>query len=221
MALLEFVSSSKAKAHTLILSQRNIIYQAANSCLYDAEDLICEVEGADLIAPKPSVFISRKLSRGRELLSRAIEIERAIELLARQFDLEQEYDLLFLSLDNPWEAITINSIKNWRKKFGKIACYIGEIWDKEVDNWRIIKDLKKFDCIFVSVNHCIEKLAKLTGKPCIYLPPAVNTLQFCPYPNAVERSVDIAYVGRHSPITHQSILDYASKKISSITTTRH
>jgi hypothetical protein len=208
----DFNIDSIKKSRVLILSQRNSIDQVANSCLYDFEDLVGEFENADLVAPKPSVYISRKLSRAREFLGKAIEIERVIAPLAHQFTLEKEYDLLFLVVDNAWQTITINSIENWKKKCRKIVCYIGEIWDVEVEKWRIIKDLQKFDCIFLAVNQSREKLANLVQRPCIYLPPAINTIQFCNYPESTRRSIDITYIGRRSPIAHKSILEYTVAK---------
>ncbi|MGL5874383.1 MAG: glycosyltransferase [Xenococcaceae cyanobacterium] len=211
MKSLNINSDLDSESRVLILSQRNLVDQVANSCLYDFEDLVCEFDNVDILAPQNSWSICRKTSRIRSFLPRSIDIEKIFTPFTHQFNLEKEYDLLFVVVDNAWQLITLNSLKNWQKKCKKIVCYIVEIWDKEINDWKIIQDLQKFDHIFLGVNHCTKKLALATNKPCTYLPPAVNTIQFCAYPNIDRRNIDICYLGRRSPITHQSIIEYATK----------
>jgi hypothetical protein len=46
----------------------------------------------------------------------------------------------------------------------------------------------------------------LIDSECRYLPSGIDTLRFCPYPNAPRRSIDVLSIGRRSEQTHQALL---------------
>lgn len=54
-------------------------------------------------------------------------------------------------------------------------------------------------------------MSKLIEPPVTYVPPAVDTLRFSPYPNPPQRLIDVSYVGRRSPDIHQALVKRASK----------
>ena len=45
----------------------------------------------------------------------------------------------------------------------------------------------------------------------MYLPPGVDTIRFCPYPNAPKRVVDVYSIGRRSEITHRALRKMAAE----------
>lgn len=205
--------STNSQPRTLVFSLRNLRFQAANCCIYEWEDLLCDIEGADLYCPKREYPISRKFYRVARSLSGSDKFARSIMNFSDGITLDREYDLFFVVVDSPWYLHIINSIKGWREKCRHAVCFIAETWEPELDDWPLQQEpFRSFDHIFVGVTHCVEGLEKRFGKPCTYLPPAVSTKRFCPYPNPPERSIDVAYVGRRSPEVHNSLKKLRDQK---------
>jgi hypothetical protein len=46
----------------------------------------------------------------------------------------------------------------------------------------------------------------MTKAKCVFLPPGVDAIRFCPLPNPPERVVDVYSIGRRSEITHRALL---------------
>lgn len=204
---------SNEKPRILLLSQRGLRDQVANACLYDFENTICEIDDVDLVAPATSHDLSNKIYRLAKYVSTSNRVADLITPYRNQFSLDREYDLLFAVLDNAWQMILVNSIKNWRKKCKIAVCFIAEIWEKNLQNWRLLQEpFQNFDHIFLSVSHCTKELADISERPCSYLPTAVNTVTFCPQPFAPRRAIDVCYIGRRSATTHQALLDTAAKR---------
>ena len=126
--------------------------------------------------------------------------------------LDREYDLLFAVLDNPWQMHLLESIKGWRDKCRHTACFIAEMWEPDLKNWRLFEEpWEDFDHIFLGVVQCIEGLSKLIKPPVTYVPPAVDTLRFSPYPDPPQRLINVSYVGRRSPAIHDALVQRATE----------
>ena len=52
-------------------------------------------------------------------------------------------------------------------------------------------------------------MARIVGRPCTYLPLAVDVLRFAPWPDPPPRSIDVCNIGRRSPVTHEALLRLA------------
>lgn len=61
------------------------------------------------------------------------------------------------------------------------------------------------------MTQCVEGLSKLIKPPVTYIPPAVDTLRFSPYPNPPQRFIDVSYVGRRSPNIHDALVKRAAQ----------
>jgi hypothetical protein len=206
-------SDVKQSSRILLFSQRGLRYQAANCCLYEFEDLIADFDRVDLFIPNNEYSFSRKLHRIIKYVTKSDYCATKISPFPHQYTLDQEYDLLFAVLDNPWQIYLLDSIQNWREKCRYVACYVGEIWDPELDNWRLLQEPFQYcDRIFLGVHHSVEKLSKQINIPCSYLAPGVDTVLFSPYPFLPYRSLDLCYVGRRVPAIHQTLLDLTTKK---------
>ena len=196
----------------LLLSQRGISDQVANACLYDFEDLVCDLDQVDLFAPTaPHIHPGRMYKLGR-LLRAPKTLSQSVAFAKHEFEPKHDYDVLFVVLDNYRQVTSLHSIKAWRQRCHKVICFFPEIYPKDYLHHNAILELfEDFDHIFIGVQHGIEKLAKIIGKPCSNLHPGVNALQF--YPNlATPRGIDVCYIGRRSGITHRALSDLASAK---------
>ena len=200
----------------LVVSVRGFRFQAANCCIYEFEDLLLDLESTQLQCPGdeygfPFDF-ARKVYRAAKYANFSDRLAAQIAPFPQELVLDREYDLLFAVLDNPWQMHLLESIKGWRDKCRKTACFIAEMWMPDIDNWRLIKEpWNDFDRIFLGVTRCVDSLDKLIEPPVTYIPPAVDTLRFSPYPNPPKRSIDVSYVGRRSPIIHDALIERAAQ----------
>lgn len=200
------------KLKVLVISVREFRFQVANCCIYEFEDLLREVESAELYSPSEEFDLPRKIYRAAKYLSRSDLVAASVAPFPIEIVLDQEYDLLFAVLDNPWQMHILESVKGWRDKCRKKACFIAEMWMPDLNDWRLIQEpWNDFDRVFLGVTLCVEGLNQLVKPPVSYIPPAVDTLRFSPYPNPPQRSIDVSYVGRRSPIIHDALLAKASE----------
>lgn len=199
-------------ARVLLLSQRGINDQIANACLYQFEDLVCRFDDVDLVSPERSMLFPGKLYK----LARRFGVPRSLarSLTFRpQLDAPSDgYDLLIAVLDNYRQVPSVQAIRNWRTLADRAIAFFPEIWPKDLRTENQLLELfDVFDHVFVGVDHCVEELARMTGRPCSNLHPAVDALQACPSPNGA-RGIDVSYIGRRSEVTHRSLLDLATKQ---------
>jgi hypothetical protein len=194
----------------LVVSVRGFRFQAANCCLYELEDLLAQMESADMHTPTSAFSLSSKVYRAAKYLSRSDELAARLSPFPEELVLQQDYDLLLVVLDNPWRMQVLKSITGWRERCAVKACFIAELWTPDLDNWRLMQEpWNDFDHVFLGVNSTVNGLNKLIAPPVSYVPPAVDALRFSPYPNPPARSIDVAYVGRRSPIIHDAVLERA------------
>ncbi|MEM9273084.1 MAG: glycosyltransferase [Cyanobacteria bacterium P01_F01_bin.143] len=205
--------SNNNQPRTLILSVRNLRSQVANCCIYAWEDLLCDIEGAQLYSPTSEYPLSRKIYRAARSISGSDKFARAIGNFPNELPLDREYDLLFVVIDCPWQLYLINSIKGWREKFRHAVCYVVEAWEPELDDWALKQEpFRSFDHIFIGVKHCVKAFEERYERPCSYLPPAVSTQRFCPYPNPPQRTIDVSYMGRRQSDIHNSLKQLSNQK---------
>lgn len=196
----------------LVVSVRGYRFQAANCCIYEFEDLLRDLESAQLYEPKGEFDFARKIYRTAKYAGLSDSFAAKVAPFPEKLTLDHEYDLLFAILDNPWQMHLLESIKGWQDKCRHTACFISEMWEPDLKNWRLFKEpWSSFDHVFLGVTRCLEGLSKLIEPPVTYVPPAVDTLRFSPYPNPPQRSIDVSYVGRRSPIIHDALIEKAEK----------
>jgi hypothetical protein len=58
----------------------------------------------------------------------------------------------------------------------------------------------------------VEAIGALTGRKCSFLPPGIDALRFCPYPDPPERAIDVYSLGRRSNETHRKLLEMAERR---------
>ncbi|MBX2864917.1 MAG: glycosyltransferase [Leptolyngbyaceae cyanobacterium MAG.088] len=200
------VENKENAPRILVISVRGFRFQVANCVLYEFEDVICGLEGAQLYAPKQEFNLARKLYRLAKYATGSADIASAIAPFPAKVSLENEYDLLFVVCDNPWQLHLLETVKNWRDKCRHKACYVMETWKLNFDDWRLAHEpFKNFDHIFAGTSHCVETYSEVTGLPANYLAPAVDALKFCPYPDPPQRMIDVCCVGRRPEETHQAL----------------
>ena len=195
---------------TLIFSQRNFFGNQLYRCPHrEFEDLICEIDSAHLLAPPGDE------SDWRHSVARWVAFHAPIALNPgiRKVRLKEHYDLFLAICGAPGDLLMVNSVSNWRDACKTSVCLqIDELWLKEMDDYsNFLRLLAQFDIVMLYYSQSVKALAERIGRRCVFLPPGVDALLFCPYPNRPDRVVDVYSVGRRSERTHQKLLEMAAK----------
>jgi hypothetical protein len=75
----------------------------------------------------------------------------------------------------------------------------------------LLELLTPFDHIFIGCQHSADAVARMTGRPCTFLPMAVDVPSFAPVAADLPRSIDVASIGRRSQVTHAGLLREAER----------
>ena len=191
-----------------ILSERDINNHVASCCLYEFEDAIASVDSVDLFTPQHSYKSAQRNFKWLKKFTRSPQLANHLKLDPNSFTLEHDYDLFFMILDNPSKFIALDTIKNWRERCKKAVCYIIEIWEAQLPQWKPILELfKDFDHIYLGHKSSTKAVAEITGVRCTYLPFGTDTIKFSPNSINSPRGIDVTNIGRRSVVTHQALLN--------------
>ena len=188
----------------LVFSQRNLAQIQPFRCAhFGFEDVISEIDSVDLLAPRFSNTTAR-YNRAKQLAYKTpIRLNPGIPISP----IRSDYDLFFAICGNPTDLLSIHTLGDWRKRCKKAVCLIDELWVTQMDNYdRYLRMLEEFDVVVLYYSQSVDPLNKRIGAKSIFLPPAVDALRFCPYPEFTPRSIDVYSVGRRSAITHEALL---------------
>ena len=101
----------------------------------------------------------------------------------------------------------VNAVSNVRDICRTSVCLVDELWLKEIVKHRhFLRILAKFDVVMLYYSQTVKPLSEQIGRRCVFLPPGVDAILFCPYPNPPKRVIDVYSIGRRSEITHQRLL---------------
>jgi len=201
------MDTQSGKPRVLIFSLRNIFGKALFRCPhYEFEDIICEIDSAELLAPKldPSSLRSNLATR------LAYHVPLPLNPGIQTISANSYYDILFTICGYPQDLIMFNAVSNLRESCKLSVCLLDELWINEIAKHRhFLRILAKFDVVMLYYSRTVKPLSELIGSRCAFLPPGVDAISFCPYPNPPERFIDVYSIGRRSQMTHQSLLDMA------------
>ena len=198
------INTQSCKPRTLILSLRNIFRNDLFRCaLYEFEDTINEIDHAEILAPKGD-----PTSR-RNQLARRLAFHAPITLKAdlQKPKVDKHYDLFLAMCGGPRDLLMIDAVSYLRDACTTKVCLVEEIWAKQIHEHRYFTNvLRKFDLIALYSSQSVKALSDQIGRRCIFVPPGIDSLRFCPYPANPARAVDVYSMGRRSPATHQALL---------------
>jgi hypothetical protein len=200
----------------LLLSQRRIADLAAYCLAYEFEDTFAAVTDARRIdvTDLPALEFSRRAYKLARLASGSSKLARQLAPYPRnKVALEREYELFFPIFSHSYELYSIELIPDWRQRCRKAACFITEIWSNMLPEY-LLELLSDFDHVFVGFRHSVNDVARITGRPCTYLPLAADVLRFAPASRNQPRPIEVCNIGRRSPVMHQALLDDAERRQS-------
>ena len=197
----------------LLLSMRRLAKLVAYCMGYEFEDVIGEVTGADRVEAddQAALELSRRAYKLSRFLTGSRSVARALSPQPSIVPLQRNYELFFPIFNNTHELYTLATIPDWRKHCRYAACFISELWLHLLPRY-LLEQLADFDHIFLGVYHCVEEVARISGRPCSYLPPAADVLRFSPAPQFPAREIDVYNIGRRSQVTHEALMRSARER---------
>lgn len=199
--------------NVLLLSMRNIATLVAYCALYEFEDVIEQLTDADCIEVGDRKGLEQS-RRAYKLLrfatgSQHFALRRALK--PPPVCLERDYELFFPIFNQVHELYALQVVPNWREHCRFAACFISEVWSNVLPEY-LLELLSRFDHVFLGMQHCVEDVARIVGRPCSYLPFAADVERFSPWPVPATRGIDICNIGRRSPITHAALVSLARSR---------
>lgn len=204
------------QAKVLLLSQRRIADLVAFCIAYEFEDTFAAVTDAQRIdaTDLSGLEFSRRAYKLARLASGSPSVARRLAPYPRsKVVLEHDFELFFPVFSHTYELYSLATIPNWRQRCRKAACYITEVWSEMLPEY-LLELLSAFDHVFLGSRHGVQDVARITGRPCTYMPLAVDVLRFTPRSLDQPRPIDVCNIGRRSPVTHQALLEEAERQLS-------
>jgi Glycosyl transferases group 1 len=204
------------QAKVLLLSQRRIADLVAYCAHYEFEDIFAAITDVQRIDVRDlsGLEFHRRVYKLARLVSGSPSVARRLGPYTRsKVVLESDFELFFPVFNHPLELYSLATIPNWRLHCRKAACYIAEAWSDRLPEY-LLELLSAFDHIFLGSIHSVKDVARITGRPCTYLPLAVDVPRFSPVSLDQPRPIYVCNIGRRSPVTHQALLEEADRQQS-------
>jgi hypothetical protein len=200
----------------LLLSQRRIADLVAYCLAYELEDTFEAVTDAQRIdaTDLPGIEFSRRAYKLARIASGSPGLARRLAPHPRsRVALERDFELFFPVFSHAYELYSLATIPNWRQRCRKAACFITEVGSDLLPEY-LLELLSAFDHIFLGFRNHVRDVARIIGRPCTYLPFAVDVLRFAPASLDQTRPINVCNIGRRSPVTHQALLAEAERQQS-------
>lgn len=180
---------------------------------YEAQDVLLDIDDVDLIQLEPGRGYEFKEAWQRRLLFRDVTKKLIFANPGlHKVRLTQEYDLFLVMCQMDHDFLDISAIDGWQDHCRTSVCWIDEIWAARIPLCKYwIHSLRRFDHVFVSARGSVAALSDAIGRPCRWLPNAVDTLRFSPYPNPPARVIDVYSIGRRKEEIHRALLEAARR----------
>ena len=208
------VSREAMKPRICMPTARGFKKKAFYCAQYEAQDVLLGVDDVDLIHLEPGRGYQFKEAWQRRLLFR--DVTRKLIFVnpgLHKVRLTQEYDLFLVMCQMEHDFLNISAIEGWQDHCRTSICWIQEMWAARMPLHKYwIHSLRRFDHVFVSARGSVAALSEAIGRPCQWLPDAVDTLRFTPYPTPLERIIDVYSIGRRREEIHRALLEAAGRR---------
>lgn len=197
-----------------MFTSRNFARKAFLCALYEAQDVLCDVDNVDLFCLEPGTghqFRERFFRRlvWHDFSGKLVFLNIGIQPI----HLSKEYEL-FIAVCRSWEDfLHINAIKNWKEKCRKSICWIDELWLASLPlskSWLPV--FKKFDHVFIGLKGSVPAVSDAIGRQCHFMPSGIDAIRFTPFPKPPQRVIDVYSLGRRSERIHEELRNLAARK---------
>ena len=204
-------SNFTTNSRMCIYSQRNLTKHVSRCVNYEFEDLICEIDDADLISP--SFYRINQIKQIVRKCENKLNLTCYLKPNINRVHVKKNYDLFFALCQSPYDLLSLNAVDGWKKHCRITVCWIDEIWAAQIDKLKkYLPILSKFDYVIISCSESFQSVQDVVNRPCFCLPEGVDAIRFSPYPNPPPRCIDVYSMGRKSNVTHQALLKMAEQE---------
>ena len=214
-----------AEAHTRSASPRicmptwrNFTRRIFQCSLYEAQDVLFEVDDVDLICLdrnqhrtwgelfKKAWLINPLFGENPLYGDMSIKLKLA-NLGLKKIQLSKDYDV-FIAVFNFFEDLPyISTIERWRNHCKISVCWIDEMWAASIPTYKHwLQALSQFDFVFLGSRGSVSALSQAINRPCYWLPGGIDALRFSPFPNPPARVIDVYSIGRRYEVIHRELL---------------
>jgi hypothetical protein len=188
---------------------RNFTRKVFQSSLYEAQDVLVEIDDVDLIRLDMSLAAWFKESWLRlplhhvssKLIYANLELKKV-----KKVQLSRDYDVFIAVCSTYWDLFYINAIERWRDHCKTSLCWIDEMWAASIPSKYWLHALSQFDHVFIGYRGTVSALSQAVNRHCYWLPGGIDALRFSPFPNAPTRVVDVYSIGRRYEGIHRELL---------------
>jgi hypothetical protein len=205
---------SGRKPRICVLTSRGFSREAFMTGTYDAQDVLLDIDDAELIHLKPRSGYAFRQRIHTKLVWHDFTKSLAFANVAFEpVELKKEYDLLVVYVLNDIDnLLQVAAVREWKNHCRTSVCWIDEIYAVDIPrlkHW--MPALAQFDHIVVGYSGSVPALAKAIGRPCHWLPSGVDAIRFTPSPRFADRVIDIYSMGRRAESSHRALLDLTAK----------
>ena len=194
----------------LMFSQRGLDGLLSRCVSYEFEDVIRGIDDVTLVAPgRPPLFQWRTRLSHRLAMRLPITLNPGLD----RTEVDKDYDLFLAVVAFPQDLSTLQAMPGWRRRSRCAICVIEELWPGQLRHFSgYAKLLEQFDHVLLYCNFTVNALRTAMATDCRYLPPGVDAIRFCPYPDPAPRSVYVYSIGRRSPVIHEELLRHCGRE---------
>ena len=187
---------------------RNFTRKAFQCGLYEAQDILVEIDDVDLICLDMTWgrwFAEDSLRKPlyHDLSKKLIFANHVL----KKVRLSRDYDVFIAVCNTYWDLPYINAIERWRDHCKISVCWIDEMWAAEIPGYKYwLQALSRFDYVFMGCKGSISALSQATNRPCYWLAGGIDALRFSPVPDMAARVIDVYSIGRRYEGVHSELL---------------
>lgn len=181
--------------------------------LYEAQDVLSEIDDVDLIPLEPAwaAWVDEYWLRTPLYHDRFSKLILANPGL-KKVRLSKDYELFIAVCATFWDLPNINAIERWKDHCKTSICWLDELWVSDIPSYKHwLPALRQFDYVFVGYRDTVPALSRTADLPCFWLPGGVDALRFSPLSDPATRAVDVYSIGRRHEGIHHEMLNAAKR----------
>lgn len=200
-------------ARIAVVSLRGALKEVWRALPFEFEDTIAAVDAADLVGPSRVMKLGSPAQKARKVWERLTHRKPYAAASCPLPATGRTYEMLFVPVGDFNELFLFPQLRPWMECSRIRVAWLVEVWSKSIPmNEGALRLLREFDMVAVGCENSVEPLQKALGKPCFYLPAAVDAIRGMPDEPAAPRHIDVWQMGRRSNTTHKALLDLASQR---------
>ena len=192
---------------------RNFRKNAYRCGLYEAQDVLAEIDDVDLI-PIEENWAARldeywlRTPLYHDVSGKLIRANPGL----KKVRLSKDYDLFVAVCATFWDLPYINAIERWKDHCKVSVCWLDELWVSDLSDYKYwLPALRQFDYVFVGYKGTVSALSHAANRTCFWLPGGVDALRFGSSTDPADRVVDVYSIGRQYEGIHRELLTAARR----------